>query len=157
MNEQLQQTTESRLAVGVHLIAGHILSTGTPLAEVWILDAGCGRGAYTRALVKMVGHVDAIEPDSTLLAEARRDLGRYERAGRLSLHEGKLSALPFEEGQFDAVVVNQVLCHLENGAAGHPMHRLALAEFSASCGRVGWSSSMSVHTGSCARDSGSTR
>ncbi len=105
------------------------MSTGTPLAEAWILDAGCGRGAYTRALVKMVGHVDAIEPDSTLLAEARRDLGRYERAGRLSLHEGKLSALPFEEGQFDAVVVNQVLCHLENGAAGHPMHRLALAEF----------------------------
>lgn len=129
MNETALKTTESHLAVGVHIIAGHILSTGTPLAEAWILDAGCGRGAYTQALVKMVGHVDAVETDAELLAYARQDLARYERAGRLSLHEGDLGELPFEEGQFDAVVVNQVLYRLENGAAGHPMHRRALAEF----------------------------
>lgn len=129
MNEATSKKTDSRLAVGIHIIVGHILSTGTPLPEAWILDAGCGRGTYTQALVKIVGHVDAIEADTGLLAEARTSLARYERAGRLVLHEGNPVELPFEEGQFDAVVVNQVLCHLENGAAGHPMHRRALAEF----------------------------
>ncbi len=129
MNEIVLKKIDSRLAVGIHIIAGHIISTGTPLPEAWILDAGCGRGSYTQALVKMVGHVDAIEADASLLAEARGDLARYERAGRLSLHEGNPVELPFEEGQFGAVVVNQVLCHLENGVAGHPMHRRALAEY----------------------------
>jgi len=129
MNEIATKTSDSGLAIGVHLIAGHIISTGTPLAEAWILDAGCGRGSYTQALVKMVGHVDAVDADAVLLEDIRAKLTRYERAGRLSLHESDLSALPFEDGTFDAVVVNQVLSHLENGAVGHPMHRQALAEF----------------------------
>jgi SAM-dependent methyltransferase len=129
MNETATTKTESRLAVGVPIIAGHIISTGTPLAEAWILDAGCGQGSYTQALVKMVGHVDAVDPQGELPDETRAYLARYERAGRLSLHAASLAELPFEEGTFDAVVVNQVLWHLENGAAGHPMHRRALAEF----------------------------
>jgi SAM-dependent methyltransferase len=128
MNKTATKKTGSRLAVGVHIIAGHIISTGTPLAEAWILDAGCGGGAYTEALVKMVGHVDAIDHRSELLDAVHQKLNRYERSGRLSLHNGSLSDMPFEDGTFDAVMVNQVLCHLENGAAGHPMHRRTLAE-----------------------------
>ena len=116
-------------AVGADIIVGALLAARMPLAETWILDAGCGGGTYARAVVEHVGHIDAIDPSEANVARARARLWRYERAGRVALHHGDLKELPFDDGMFDAVMTNQALYRLENGVAGYPGHRKALAEF----------------------------
>ena len=80
-----------------------------------ILDAGCGTGGLIRQLAprhsawRWTG-VD-IEPLACTLAR--------ERAGDQStdIHEASVTALPFGEGTFDAVVSADVLYHVDDDAA----------------------------------------
>lgn len=116
-------------AVGADVIVGALFAARLPLAETWILDAGCGSGNYARAVIDHVGHIDAIDPDAANLERTRDRLARYERTGRVAIHQGELDDLPFDDGTFDGVMTNQALYRFENGEAGYPGHRRALAEF----------------------------
>jgi SAM-dependent methyltransferase len=47
-----------------------------------------------------------------MLAAARAKLGHAERQGRIGFHQGSITDLPFADGSFDAVMLNQVVHHL---------------------------------------------
>lgn len=122
----------TRVPVGVEIILGCFARAG-PLASLTALDAGCGTGAYAAAVCAHVGRIDAIDLSAGMLSAARAKLAREIEAGRAALHQGAIDALPFAEGRFDAVMINQVLHHLADSAeAGWPAHRRVFAE----CARV---------------------
>jgi ubiquinone/menaquinone biosynthesis C-methylase UbiE len=123
----------SRVPIGAEIIAeslaAHVQPLAKPLAEVELLDAGCGTGAYSAALAGRVGRITAVDLSEGMLAIARAKLALAERDGRAVLRHGSITALPFAEASFDAVMFNQVLHHLEDG--GDPAyggHARALAE-----------------------------
>jgi SAM-dependent methyltransferase len=70
-------------------------------AGTGVLDVGCGTGALTEVVVGRVGAggtVTAVDASPQMLAVARR------KALPVRWVEGRAEALPFDDGQFDAVV-----------------------------------------------------
>ncbi len=112
----------TRQAVGSEIILGCLARHEKPVSALRVLDAGCGTGAYSAALVARVGRMDALDLSPGMLAQARAKLAQQETAGRIGFHEGAITALPFEDGSFDAVTINQVVHHL--GDAGEDFVRL---------------------------------
>ena len=118
----------TRIAVGVEIILGCLARQSRPLDELAVLDAGCGTGAYSHAIIARVGRVDALDMSQGMLAEARAKLSAEAQAGRIGFHQGSIGELPFAAASFDAVMINQVLHHLDDDA-GHPAHRRVIGEF----------------------------
>lgn len=77
----------------------------------YALDAGCGRGLYTRILLKRASKVAALDYSADHIDALQRRLGHLPQ---LSLHIGSADHLPFEEAQFDLVVHCEVLEHIED-------------------------------------------
>lgn len=75
------------------------------------LDAGCGRGLYTRILLDRAKKVDALDYSPENIHVLKRRLGHLPH---LSLHLGSAENLPFEDGRFDLVIHCEVLEHIEN-------------------------------------------
>lgn len=120
----------TRVAVGAEIILGCLARQATPLAELCVLDAGCGTGAYSEAIVGQVGRIEALDMSQGMLAAARAKLGTEAAAGRIAFHQGSIGELPFEDASLDGVMINQVLHHLPDDAgAGYPRHRGVFAEF----------------------------
>ena len=120
----------TRVPVGSEIILGCLARVEKPLGELVVLDAGCGTGAYSRAIVDRVGRIEALDMSEGMLAVARGKLADQERAGRIAFHTGSIAALPFADASFDAVMINQVAHHLPDDAgAGYPLHREVVGEF----------------------------
>ncbi len=120
----------TRVPVGTEIIAGYLTACGKPLAEVALLDAGCGTGAYTKALAGQVGRIHAVDMSEGMLGVARAKLTEESAAGRVRFDQASVFALPCDDGQFDGVMVNQMLHHLETGEdSAYAGHRRALTEF----------------------------
>ncbi|MCY4453631.1 MAG: class I SAM-dependent methyltransferase [Immundisolibacterales bacterium] len=119
----------TRVPIGVEIILGCLASAGGPLSSIRVLDAGCGTGSYATALRPHVGAIDAADLNPSMLEAARAKLDRAPGGCPVTLHEASLEALPFEDGRFDAVMVNQVLHHLPDPPGdGRPHLRRVLAE-----------------------------
>ena len=102
----------TRVPTGAEIILGCLAVAGDgPLASLRVLDAGCGTGSYTAALRSHVGMIDAVDLNPSMLQVARAKLGDTPGCP-VALHEADIGTLPFEDGRFDAVMVNQVLHHL---------------------------------------------
>ena len=82
-----------------------------------VLDFGCGCGSSTLVLARLgAAQVVGVEPDKEFVAVARlrvRDSGLAERIA--VYHVPETTALPFDDGRFDAVVMNAVLEHIPPG------------------------------------------
>ncbi len=108
----------------LHVRLGHWLARLLPPGPARVLDAGCGTGGFMRALQasnrgwKVTG-VD-LSPVACGLARVRTGA---------EIVEGSITALPFGDGAFDAIVTGDVIYHVEDAAA-------ALREF-ARCVRPG--------------------
>ncbi|WP_030387747.1 class I SAM-dependent methyltransferase [Streptomyces sp. NRRL S-241] len=75
-----------------------------------ILDAGCGSGALSAALLDRGAVITGIDASARMLTLARRRLG-----DDVALHVVDLSdRLPFDDGAFDDVVASLVLHYLED-------------------------------------------
>lgn len=75
-----------------------------------VLDAGCGAGALSVALVERGAEVIGIDRSSALLQIAADRL-----AGRARFQRGDLrNLLPFDDGAFDVVVASLVMHYLED-------------------------------------------
>jgi ubiquinone/menaquinone biosynthesis C-methylase UbiE len=114
--ESYDETSKSydrtRVPVGSEIILGCLAAHGKALGELTLLDAGCGTGAYAQAVVGQVARVEALDMSGGMLAAARAKLGHAERQGRIGFHQGSITDLPFADGSFDAVLLNQVVHHL---------------------------------------------
>jgi len=120
----------TRIAVGHEIILGHLAAGPTPLAEVALLDAGCGTGNYAAALAPHIGSLAIVDASEQMLAVATAKLASTVDAPPVTARVGTLQALPFEDDSFDAVMTNQVLHHLERESeAGWPEHAKVFAEY----------------------------
>lgn len=120
----------TRQPLGLEIILGCLALHGTPLKETVLVDAGCGTGNYARALVSRVARIAAVDLNAGMLEKAGSKLADAVEAGRVSFHQASIDALPLADASADAVMLNQVLHHLnDDAAAGWPGVRAVLAEF----------------------------
>lgn len=78
--------------------------------DMTLLDVGCGPGTITGALAGVVGKAVGLDIESSAIAAAHQLAAR---AGftNLSFIEADMTALPFEDETFDAVLFHAVLYH----------------------------------------------
>jgi SAM-dependent methyltransferase len=102
----------------LHRRFSQALAERLPLGRASVLDAGCGTGGLIRALreVNPAWEVSGLDFSATACGLARRRTG-----GEIT--EGSITALPFGDGTFEAIVSGDVLCQVDDPA-------LALREFS---------------------------
>ena len=74
-----------------------------------VLDVGVGDGTFERLATARGLRVSVIDPDAKAIERARIELGLGDRA-----KTGSGQALPWPDGSFDAVVVSEVLEHLDD-------------------------------------------
>ena len=103
--------TPLNVAKRVRLISKWIDLPGTR-----ILDAGCGAGEYVEAMCRAGAQAQGIE-----YVEAKIDQWNARHPGDGRVVRGDLACLQFDDGTFDAVLLNEVLEHV-------PDDRLALNE-----------------------------
>ena len=118
----------TREPVGTEILVGCFAHAPVPLDRTVILDAGCGTGSYSEALLGYVGRIEAVDMNPGMLEVAARKLAWAE--GRISFHSSRIDELPFDDATFDGVMINQVLHHLPDAASeGFPAHRRVFQEF----------------------------
>ncbi|MBI4457849.1 class I SAM-dependent methyltransferase [Candidatus Uhrbacteria bacterium] len=64
-----------------------------------VLEVGCGTGVRSVQIAQKCAHLAAVEPDATLLAQARG----INDAENITYLPGSAEALPFDDGSFDIV------------------------------------------------------
>src|SRR5882672_3865730 len=74
-----------------------------------VLDIGVGDGTFERIASARGLRIHVIDPDAKAIERARNELGLGDRA-----KIGTGTALPWPDGSFDAVVVSEVLEHLDD-------------------------------------------
>lgn len=104
-----------RAPVGVGVILETLRSGGIDTSRSHLLDAGCGTGSYLYALKGSFARLVGLELNQGMLDKAKRKL---ENVDHISLHQGSIDRMPFRDGAFDAVIINQVIHHLDGDSAG---------------------------------------
>jgi SAM-dependent methyltransferase len=119
---------KTREPVGTEIFVGCFAHAPVPLDRTVVLDAGCGTGNYSDALLHYVGRIEAVDMNAGMLEVAARKLAWA--GDRVSFHSSGIEELPFEDATLDGVMINQVLHHLPDAAAeGFPAHRRVFREF----------------------------
>ena len=72
-----------------------------------ILDVGCGTGEHLKRALGLRLKAAGVEPAPAMLAAARRGVPEAQ------IEEGVATSLPFEDGEFDAVIMIEVLRYLD--------------------------------------------
>jgi SAM-dependent methyltransferase len=119
---------KTREPIGTEILVGCFAHAPVPLDRTVVLDAGCGTGNYSDALLHYVGRIEAVDMNPGMLEVAARKLAWA--GDRISFHSSRIEDLPFEDATLDGVMINQVLHHLPDDASeGFPAHRLVFREF----------------------------
>jgi SAM-dependent methyltransferase len=119
---------KTREPVGTEILVGCFAHAPVSLDRTVVLDAGCGTGSYSQALLGYVGRIEAVDLNPGMLEVAARKLAWAE--DRISFHSARIDALPFEDATLDGVMINQVLHHLpDDDPNGFPAHRRVFTEF----------------------------
>jgi SAM-dependent methyltransferase len=78
-----------------------------PLEGARLLDIGCGLGAYVRRISDFTDNAFGMDIDAPRVAQGARD-------GLSTLCVGVGESLPFADGVFDGVLLNEVIEHVTN-------------------------------------------
>ena len=123
----------TRVPVGLEIISAALSAASTKPDQQILLDAGCGTGIYTIALIDQVHRVEAVDLNRSMLSVARSKIDSTAENGGIGFTQGSITQLPFKNESVDGVIMNQVLHHLPDQAGdGWPLHHQALKE----CARV---------------------
>ena len=78
--------------------------------ELHLLDAGCGTGNYSKALIELgVGKVTLMDANEGMLGVAKEKLRNEMEKGVVEhVVEAKVPPLPFKDGSFDVVFFSVV-------------------------------------------------
>jgi len=115
---------------GLEVIREALSTNAVPLKTQILLDAGCGTGQYTAALINDVAQITAIDLNEAMLSAAKEKLHGETESGRLVFQQASLEALPIDAQSVDAIMVNQVLHHIADDPDTHwPGHQRVFAEF----------------------------
>jgi ubiquinone/menaquinone biosynthesis C-methylase UbiE len=80
-----------------------------------VLEVGCGIGVGPVYMAKRFNHrVVAVDLSEKMLSWARKRARRQGVADRITFRQGDVRKLPFEDGRFDAVIVESVLAFVED-------------------------------------------
>lgn len=79
--------------------------------EARVLDAGCGVGRFTGALLERGLRVDGLDASASALKAAARHALAAGVSGRLSLRLGDVRRMPYEDAAFDAVLALELVCY----------------------------------------------
>ncbi|MBC8259891.1 MAG: methyltransferase domain-containing protein [SAR324 cluster bacterium] len=121
---------KTRTAGGIDIILKAMEEGILPLSEQVLLDAGCGTGLYSAALLNEVRRIEAVDLNAGMLGMAQDKLQAEEKQGRISFHQTAINSLPLPDKSVDAVMINQVLHHLPDDAdSGWPEHKKVFNEF----------------------------
>lgn len=120
---------ETREPIGVEIIIGCLGSGPRALSELVLLDAGCGTGNYSRALISRLARIEAVDINPGMLDKAQEKMRAEAAADRIRFHRAPIDDLPLQDQSVDGVMVNQVLHHLnDDEAAGWPVVRGVVRE-----------------------------
>ena len=74
------------------------------------MDAGCGTGNYSLALLQAgVGKVSLFDASNGMLDLDKNKLDKYQRECRIGgIKQSVLPTIPFEDESFDVVMINMV-------------------------------------------------
>ncbi len=129
-DETSRHYDKTRVPVGAEIILDCLGRHEKPMRDLTVLDAGCGTGAYSRAIIGHVGRIEAVDLSDGMLEVARAKLASESQAGRIRFHNAPITDLPFEAASFDGAMINQVAHHLgDTPEEGFPILRRAVAEF----------------------------
>ena len=120
----------TRTAVGVDIIRNQLENGELPINQQLLVDAGCGTGLYSAALVKNVRKIEAIDLNAGMLNIAKDKMKLEEKNGLINFYLSSIDSLPLEDDTADAVMINQVLHHLpDNSTRGWSHHEKVFKEF----------------------------
>ena len=120
----------TRTAVGVDIIRNHLENGELPINKQLLVDAGCGTGLYSAALVNHVRKIEAIDLNAGMLKIAKEKMNSEEKKGLINFYISSIDSLPLDNDTADAVMINQVLHHLpDNLTRGWTHHEKVFREF----------------------------
>ena len=94
-----------------------------------VLDAGCGTGNYSPAMLDHVRRIEAVGMNPGMLAVAPEKPVGAVVEDRIPFDTARIGEPPFEDARFDGAMIDQVLHHLPDDAAkGIPEHRRVLED-----------------------------
>lgn len=96
------------------------LTVTAPIGD--LLDVGCGRGRMLKLLASRANRAVGVDVDATARQLARAEL-MLAGLPNCSLRQGDMHRLPFEDGEFDTIILDDVL-----GESEHPVRALAEAK-----------------------------
>jgi SAM-dependent methyltransferase len=85
------------------------------------LELGCGTGVFLEKVARCGATLHGLDLSEDLLAQAR---ARMAGAPNVRLDRGNAEAMPYPDGEFDAVYGSSVLHHLDLDAALRELHRV---------------------------------
>jgi 2-polyprenyl-6-hydroxyphenyl methylase / 3-demethylubiquinone-9 3-methyltransferase len=108
----LQQLNPVRAAYFESVCASTLRPHGPRLAGLRILDVGCGGGFLAEALARAGADVSAVDRSVPTIEAARRHAASAKLA--IDYRSTDALALPYTEGEFDAVVSSDFLEHVSD-------------------------------------------
>ena len=119
-----------RTAVGIDIIRNQLENGELPINKQLLVDAGCGTGLYSAALVNHVRKIEAIDLNAEMLKIAKEKMTSEEKKGLINFYISPIDSLPLDNDSVDAVMINQVLHHLpDNSTGGWAHHEKVFREF----------------------------
>ena len=121
---------KKRLPVGIDVIINNIneykKNNNIDDNNINILDCGCGTGNYTEILIQNGYNVTSVDYSDNMLEVLKHKNLKNNIIKKVNIKE----SLPFNDKQFDIVIINQVLHHLNDFDENFIYHKNFIKEVS---------------------------